>query len=224
MMATVPSSMSPPFVTLSHVVAALPDIPLSRIRLSPLPGTATEADVIAVRGKDKSLCEMIDGVLVEKAKGAYESLLALEIATLLKAFVKQHDLGVVLGADGMLRLVANQVRIPDACFIAWAQLPGRVFPRQPIPSLYPDLAVEVLSESNTRAEMQRKLADYFQAGTQLVWYLDPQRQEMTVYTSPSDSKVVDRHGVLDGGKLLPGLALPVAEIFSVPIAGEQTES
>lgn len=221
-MATVPSSLSSPFVTFGHVVASLPDIPLSRIRVAPLPGTATEADVLAVRNKDKSLCELIDGVLVEKAMGAYESLLALEIATLLKAFVKQHDLGVVLGADGMLRLTASQVRIPDACFIAWARLPGRVFPRQPIPLLCPDLAVEVLSESNTRAEMQRKLADYFNAGTQLVWYLDPQRREMSVYTSPSQCRIVGIEEVLDGGNLLPHLALRVADIFTVPMAGEES--
>lgn len=223
-MATVPSSMSPPFVTLSHVVAALPDIPLSRIRLSPLPGTATEADVIAARGKDKSLCELIDGVLVEKAIGAYESWLAGEILAILREFALKYDLGVVFGEAGMLQLFPGQVRIPDTCFISWSQLPGRMLPREAVPALHPDLAVEVLSQSNTRAEMQRKLNDYFQAGTRLVWYLDPERREMTVLRSPVEMSVVAFEGVLDGGDVLPGLQLPVAQIFRVPRFNEQSGS
>ena len=85
-----------------------------------------------------------------------------------------------------------------------------------------DLAVEVLSESNTRAEMQRKLAEYFSAGTRLVWYLDPPNRAMAIYTSPSDSRMLGYDAVLDGGSVLPGLALPVASIFSVPIADDMT--
>ena len=71
--------------------------------------------------------------------------------------VEAHDLGIVLGADGALRLFPGLVRIPDASFVAWERLPGRKLPDDPIPELVPDLAIEVMSVSNTPAEMQRKV-------------------------------------------------------------------
>ena len=63
--------------------------------------------------------------------------------------------------------------IPDVSFISWQQLPGRNFPDDAIASLYPDLAVEVVSAGNTPGEMRRKLKDYFAAGTQIVWFIYP---------------------------------------------------
>ncbi|MGZ3396067.1 MAG: Uma2 family endonuclease [Isosphaeraceae bacterium] len=60
---------------------------------------------------------------------------------------------------------SGQVDISDAAFTSWERLPGRERPGKPIPDLAPDLAVEILSKSNTKAEMKRKLAEYFQAGT-----------------------------------------------------------
>lgn len=209
----------PSLATFADVVASVGQVAHDRVRRDPAPGLATEADVLRVYAQEKRLCELIDGVLVEKAVGAYESLLAVRIAALLQSFVDRHDLGVVLGEAGMLKLAPGLVRIPDVCFIAWGQLPGKVFPRQAIPTLHPDLAVEVLSEGNTRAEMHRKLHDYFKAGAQLVWYLDPQRREMAVYTGPTELRVVTESGVLDGGALLPGFQLPLAEVFRVPQAG-----
>lgn len=215
-MATVPSSIEVPFVTFAHVVSSLPDIPLERIRLSPMPGTATLSDVLVSKQGDRPICELIDGVLVEKTLGAYESWLAIEIAALLREFAMAHDLGVVLGEAGTLQLLPNQVRAPDVCFISWAQLPGKAFPREPIPSLHPDLAVEVLSAGNTRSEMDRKLQDYFKSGTRLIWYFDANRREVQVYTSPSEVRTVGEDGVLRGGEVLPGLELPLAKVFRVP--------
>ena len=206
--------------TLADVDAAAQSVPLQRIRMHPLPGTATEEDVLRVHAKEKRLCELIDGILVEKAVGAYESYLAIRLGELLSAFVRQQDLGVILGEGGMMRLAPGLVRIPDLTFIGWDQLPGRVFPRRPIPDLHPDLAIEVLSESNTATEMQRKLQDYFAAGAQQVWYLEPRRQEMQVYTAVDAYHVVSSDGMLDGGEVLPGFATPLSTIFDVPLSAE----
>lgn len=214
-MATVPSTIEVPYVTFAHVVNSLPGIPLERIRLSPTPGTATLADVLVSTGGNRPVCELIDGVLVEKTVGAYESWLVIEIAALLRDFAMKHDLGVVLGESGPLQILANQVRIPDVCFISWSQLPGKAFPREPIPSIHPDLAVEVLSASNTRSEMERKLEDYFAAGTSLVWYLSPEQQQMSVYRSPTDLTIIDANGIVDGGNVLPGLRFPLANLLRV---------
>ncbi|HEY8669190.1 MAG TPA: Uma2 family endonuclease, partial [Tepidisphaeraceae bacterium] len=128
------------------------------------------------------LCELIDGTLVEKVMGYEESAVALRIAHLLMAFVAPRKLGILTGEAGMMRIMPNRVRIPDVAFVSFDRLPGRKSPGVPIPHLAPDLAVEVLSESNTRQEMQKKLQEYFTAGTRLVWYVDLKTRSVDVYT------------------------------------------
>ncbi len=90
---------------------------------------------------------------------------------------------------------------------------GRV-PREPIPELAPTLPIEVLSQSNTKREMERKLRDYFAAGAELVWYVDPQTQSATVYTSPEGPSRIGPEGELDGGDVLPGFKLSLRTLFS----------
>jgi Uma2 family endonuclease len=77
----------------------------------------------------------------------------------------------------------------------------------------PDLAVEVLSASNTAQEMNRKLQEYFAAGTQLIWYVDPEAQGITVYTAPEQWIELGIEDVLDGGNVLPGFQLSIRELF-----------
>ena len=171
-MATIPQPVSPGFTTVGQIVAAVPGIPVSRIRLQPTPGTATEEAVLRARQKERVYCELIDGVLVEKPMGYEESIIVQNMLAVIHAFVKKHDLGLVGGEGGMLRLSANQIRIPDGSFVSWNQLPGRILPSEPIWDIYPDLAIEVLSASNTRAEITRKIGEYFDAGTRLVWIVE----------------------------------------------------
>jgi Uma2 family endonuclease len=211
-MATVTTSL-PSDWTLADLHRALGDIPLERIRLHPPPGTATESDVIAIRDREERLCELVDGVLVEKTMGWYESQLAVLLAHFLHRYLEKHDLGTVLGADGALKILPAQVRIPDVCFIRWDRLPPEPAGK-PIPDLAPDLAVEVLSESNTQREMDRKLQEYFSAGTRLVWYVDPPSQSVKVYTSPEQCTVLSAGDTLTGDPVLPGFALPLAELFA----------
>ena len=156
------------------------------------------------------LCELVDGVLVEKPMGYEESRLAIELGFILVGFLRGHDLGTVAGEAGMMQLMPGLVRIPDVSFVLWEHLPERY---GPIPPMAPDLAVEVLSESNTPAEMERKLREYFAAGTQLVWYFDLKTRTVTVYTAPDRSTVLGESETLDGGNVLPGLAIPLRELF-----------
>jgi len=202
-------------MTLADLYAKFGPMPVERIRMQPPPGTATASDVLAAHARDKSLCELIDGVLVEKAMGYEESLLAMEIAHLLMTFVRPRKLGVIAGEGGMLRLTKNLVRIPDISYISRKRLPGGKPPREPMPGLSPNLAVEVLSKSNTEEEMSRKLDDFFEAGVELVWYVDPPRRTIKVYTSPSKFTIVKGAQVLTGGNVLPGFKVKVADIFSV---------
>lgn len=205
------ATLAPPaVVTLADLLDTLGNIPPERIRMQPPPGTATEDDVIAIHAREKRLCELVDGVLVEKPMRFVESRLALEIGSILVGFLRGHDLGIAAGADGMMRLAIGLVRIPDVSFILWEHLPERL---GPIPRMAPDLAVEVLSESNTPAEMERKLNEYFAAGTQLVWYCNLKARTVTVYTAPDQATILDESATLDGGSVLPGLRIPLRELF-----------
>jgi Uma2 family endonuclease len=192
------------------------DLPPDRIRRTPAPGTATEDDLLDIYHREKRLCELVDGVLVEKTVGCYESYLAVLIARLLGNYVAQHKLGVVLGADGMLRLKPGHVRIPDVSFTSWQRLGSKRVPRGPFGEFAADLAVEVISPSNTRQEMDRKLRDYFSAGTLLVWYVYPIERTVHVFTSPKDPTVLDENGTLEGSNVLPGFLLPLRELFAEP--------
>jgi Uma2 family endonuclease len=189
-------------------------IPASRVLLRPAPGQATEADVLDIERRENRLCELVDGVLVEKAVGYRESLLAMVLGAFLNSFVRPRNLGLVSGESGMVHLFPGLIRIPDVAFASWARIPNRRVPTEPIPHLVPDLAVEVLSKSNTAAEMTRKCGEYFAAGVQVVWLIDPESRSVTVYTAPDQSTVLDETQTLDGAPVLPGFRLPLRELFA----------
>ena len=189
-------------------------IPASRVRFNPLPGTATERDVIALDAHDDRLCELVDGGLVEKAMGYRESLLAAAVIAALRSFVVPRKMGFVSGEAGMMRLAGGSVRIPDVAYVSKERLPGGRLPTDPIPELSPDLAVEVLSEGNTSAEMARKRREYFASGCRLVWEIDPDARTVTVYTTADDARILREDETLDGGTVLPGFILPLAPLFA----------
>lgn len=201
----------PPAKSFAEVVRDLGDIPLERIRAFPPPGSATEADLNQPGNK---LCELIDGVLVEKAVGARESLLGAYINRQIGSFIEGDDLGVILGADGLIWVDAEQLRAPDGTFIPWSAFPDEELPEETWWTVAPVLAIEVLSPSNTVAEINRKLRELFSAGCELAWVIDPRTQSAKVYTSAKRFKELDIHGTLDGGKVLPGFKLPLADLFA----------
>jgi Uma2 family endonuclease len=199
--------------TVGDLLARLGGVSPARVRLRPAPGTATVADVVAIEASEKRLFELVDGVLVEKCMGFWESYLAGLILTALNTWVIPRHLGIVTGADGMIRLFPNQVRMPDVAFAAWSHFPGGKPTNDPVPLLAPDLAVEVLSENNTDAEMKRKREEYFQAGVKLLWLVDPKARTVTVFTSADNSVILRDDQVLDGGSVLPGFALSLKDLF-----------
>jgi Uma2 family endonuclease len=199
--------------TVADVLHALGDIDANRILWQPLPGTATVKDAVRINeSKTQPLVELVDGVLVEKPMGFPEALLATLISRLIGNLVEANNLGVVLGADGMLRLSPKLLRIPDVSYISWATLNG-VIPNAAAPLIAPDLAVEVLSPGNTKSEMERKCREYFDAGTMAVWLVDPKKKIVTVHKSPENSIVLSVIDTLDGGDVLPGFSLNVKSLF-----------
>ena len=191
------------------------NIPLWRIVFDPPPGTATPEDVTRLDDHRDFLCELVDGTLVRKAVGFKESLLAAELISLLNLAIKPANLGVVLGEAGTIRMADGSVRIPDVSFASWQSLEGSDFQTTPIPRVTPDLAVEIISKSNTRKELERKLNEYFADGVKLVWYIDPRSETIRAYSSPQSFRELAKGDTLDAGEIIPGFQLDVAEFFRI---------
>ncbi len=201
-------------LTVADLIERLGDIPAERIWLDPAPGTATEKDVLAAHDRENRLCELVDGVLVEKAMGYKEGVVAGLLLKMIWLYLDEHDLGVAAPPDGMMKLATGLIRIPDVSFVSWDKLPGRVLPKAPIPSLGPDLAVEVLSEGNTPREMQRKVKEYFAAGARLVWLIDLEARFVDVFTSATRSRRLGEQDVVDGAKVLPGFSFTLGALLT----------
>jgi Uma2 family endonuclease len=176
-----------------------------------VPGTATKDDLLKPENKN---CELVDETLVEKPVGMRESLLAIWIGHLFQDHVHSRNLGLITGADGTYEVLLGLVRLPDVAFVSWDRLPGRRVPDEPIPNVVPDLAVEVLSPSNTAKEMARKRGEYFRAGVRLVWEIDPRTRTARVYTSETAFADLTTADALDAGSVLPGFQLPLAVVFA----------
>lgn len=200
--------------TLADLLDRFGPIPFRRIRQDPAPGTATEQDVVAIHDHEDRLYELVDGVLVEKTVGTQESYLAIVIASVIREFAEEHDLGFVLGADGMARLAPGLVRIPDVSFISWGRIGQHAVPAGPMLNLAPDLGIEVLSPGNTKKEMERKLDDYFDAGMQLVWFVDHRRRNARVFSGREDSVTLAEDDSLQGDPVLPGFSVRLGDLFA----------
>lgn len=104
-------------------------IPLHRVVQDPPPGNATEQDVIDLDDHEDRLCELVDGALVEKTVGAYESYLTVHLIELLGAYVRKHKLGIVLGEGGMMRLAPGWSAFP-----MFLSFPGTGYPATVCPT------------------------------------------------------------------------------------------
>jgi Uma2 family endonuclease len=199
---------------LEDLLERLGNIPLARVRMAPPPGLATEADVLEAERTQNKLCELVDGVLVEKGMGYRESLLAAAMIEILRRYVKPRKLGLVSAPDGMVRLFTGLIRIPDVSFASWDRFPDRKVPKTSVPSVVPDLIVEILSESNTPAEMKRKRSEYFDSGVRVIWEVDPAARTVHVHTSEGTVNMLNSSQTLDGGDVLPGFSLVLSELFA----------
>ena len=141
------------------------------------------------------------------------STVASNIFSLLSAHVRPGRLGRVYGDNAGFALLGAQhtSRSPDVAFIRADKLPARM-PKGPI-RLVPDLVVEVLSPHETAAYLEEKLADYREAGTSVIWVVDPERRFVTVHPDDAPSYTLREGGTLTGGRVLPEFSCAVAELF-----------
>ena len=178
-------------------------------------GQATVEDLLTLPD-DGWRYEVVEGVLVRVAGSPFEATtIALILAAALLAYVRPRGLGAVTGADGVYKFPGAETGLlPDSGFIAAAKVP-LIERKKPIP-FAPDLAIEVVSPSQTADDIAAKVLRYLWGGTHLVWIIWPDDQRVDVW-HPGDIRLGTRLGIgdmLNGEDVVPGFIHPVADIFS----------
>lgn len=160
--------------------------------------------------------ELVRGELVPVSPaGDRHAELAAVVTGALFAFVRPRHLGVVhVEAGYILARNPDTVRGPDVAFISRERRRAVGGRRRGFIPGAPDVAVEVRSSDKTFAELQAKAAEYLDAGTRLVWLVDPPSQTVHVHEPDRPPRVLAIGDVLDGGDVLPGFTLPLADLFA----------
>ena len=155
---------------------------------------------------------LIEGRLIEMpgAKPDHSEYQGL-LVTFLTIFVLAHKSGKVLPELGC-QFTADTKMFPDVGYVSYARL-GDHDMREYLP-FAPDLAIEIMSPSNTSEEISEKIDWYLRFGARLIWVVYPRTQKVYVYSTEKPFAIVDRAGVLSGESVLPGFTLPVAELFA----------
>ncbi len=158
--------------------------------------------------------ELVDGEVVELTfPTPIHNLTVGRVYKLLEQFVDEHRLGMVFPSDTgfVLSREPATLRGPDVTFITAERATGLDL-RANIPGA-PDLAIEVISPTDTILEMRRKVDQYLAAGCSTVWVLDPEKREVEVYEPGARPRVLVAEDQLECPELLPGFAVRVDELF-----------
>jgi Uma2 family endonuclease len=165
---------------------------------------------------DDCFYEVVDGQIVElPPMGAYECDVASFLAFTLGQVIYAQKLGrVIVETMFWLDRSGKRKRRPDLAFVSAEKWPiRRRAPKSEAWEIVPDLAIEVVSESNSANEINLKLVDYFQAGVRQVWVIYPGSHQVYVYPSLTSVKILTQAYELDGGELIPGFRLSLTELF-----------
>lgn len=172
--------------------------------------TAEELELLP----DAERYELIRGVLYPVSPaGRPHGRVMGNVAEPLLRHVREQNLGVVYVGDVgvILERDPDTVLGPDISFVRADRLPagdGRGY----MPFV-PDLAIEIISPSQTRPEAREKVDSYLAAGVPHVWLFDPRRRTVTVFGGTGGVTVLTEDDPLDGGDLLPGFRLSIADVF-----------
>ena len=160
--------------------------------------------------------ELVRGELVKMPPaGEEDGYLAMEVGSRLAQYVREHRLGRVYAAETGFRLASNPdtMRAPDVAFVNQRRI-EEVGPVRGYRPGAPDLAVEVISPSDTYTEVGDKVLYWLDAGTLMVIVVNPRRQTVTVYRSRTDIVILTKDEELDGKDVVPGWTLRVADLFA----------
>jgi Uma2 family endonuclease len=180
-----------------------------------------EAEPIAL--PNDALYEVIDGRIVEKSSmGTYPVELASIIQDYLGPFARRAGLGRAI-IEVLFRIDARTQYRPDLAFVSHAKWPlSRRAPKKEPWEIVPDLAIEVISETDKCEDVLSKTRDYFRAGVRAVWLVYPNLEVIHIFDSFTQIRVLTRDQVLEGGDLIPGFRLPLVDLFLEETEGEAT--
>ena len=151
-------------------------------------------------------------MVVREPPGCQHGDVSVNLAAVLHQFVRAHKLGRVWSDTGyVLSTNPDTVRGPDVSFVRQERV------SDPIPRGFarfaPDLAIELLSPDDRPGKILEKVADYLNAGTLLVWIVDPDRRQARVHRADGTVSVIGESDNLDGEELLPGFSCTLAEVL-----------
>jgi len=146
--------------------------------------------------------------------GGRHGIIASRLDRYIGTFVEEHSLGHVCAAETgfILSKDSDTVRAPDVSFISKDKIPVDGVPEE-YWELAPDLAVEVLSPSDRASKVLEKVAEYLEAGTKMVWIVDPNTKTVTIYRSFEDIQILTEEDEVDGSDIVPGFQYPLSRIF-----------
>jgi Uma2 family endonuclease len=177
------------------------------------PGGSLTIEAFERLPDDGCRMDLVRGQVVrEPLAGFQHGRIAGRIIRILGNFVEERGLGIVVGSETGFILVDEPptVRAPDVAFVAAGRLLDEPLGFAPFA---PDLAVEIVSPSNTIAEIQAKVLDYLAAGTRMVWIVEPRLRSVTLYRSREDIRLLTGDAEIDGADVLPGLRLALSALF-----------
>ncbi len=156
--------------------------------------------------------EFIDRKLEKKEMAtAKHSGIATRLTIKLGIFLEKNNLGRVYGDNTNFQIGANK-RIPDVSFVLAKKIPPTGEPLD-IWNPAPDLAIEVISPSERHNKVERKIREYFDAGVTQVWKIVPEFKTLTIYFSPTETKILTEKDEVTCEKLLPDFRLNLSDIF-----------
>ena len=173
------------------------------------------ADDLLRMPDDGNQYELVKGKLVcMSASSSRPAIVAANVTISAGSFIRQNRLGACGGADWGFRLSSNPdtVRAPDFAFVRAERIPASGIP-DGFWEGAPDLAVEIISPSNRFSDMMRKAIEYLEAGTRLVWIIDPEDRSATILHPDGRPIRIDEDGVLDGEDILAGFVLPLRDVL-----------
>lgn len=129
--------------------------------------------------------------------------------------IETHNLGEVTGAETGFKLASNPdtVRAPDIGFVRLERIPAGELTEKFWPGA-PDLAVEVISPSDTLYEVDEKVEDYPAVGVRLIWIVNPKKRTVIVHRPNTEPQTLFENDMLDGLDVVPGFQYHIANLFS----------
>jgi Uma2 family endonuclease len=174
-------------------------------------GHATIQDLLNTP-RDGRKYELVDGEILVSPAGMRHSEVATRILGLIFEFLEKNPLGKVYSPDVGIAFPNGNVRSPDVTYVSLAKLPGGRSP-DTFGEVIPDLAVEVLSPSDSLRELGKKIGEFLENGVPLVWLVDPTRETVTVYRSLTQTEQRNGGDTITAEPVLPGFSVKVSRFF-----------